>query len=139
MSNKTLHLVIRFSDGLFGVGDVVAKHNEVVDKTGYVWFGKIGTTLSSIRIDALNKQVKDEIPTFIYLVKGNRKKSTAYRAKLFLVSKDLPKGEGKNTPSYYSTKSLRQYMKAWIKIGEISEVELSSMKNLKAINSIYPI
>jgi hypothetical protein len=139
MSEKILHLVIRFSDNLFGIGDVVSKHNEVVDKHGYVWFGKIGTTLSSTRIDALNKQVNDGIPTFIYLVKGNRKKSTAYRAKLLFVSKELPKAEAKKIPSYYSRKDLCQYMKAWIKVGEISEVEMSSMKNLKAINSIYPI
>jgi len=139
MSEKILHLVIRFSDNLFGIGDVVAKHNEVEQKKGYVWFGKIGSTFSSTRIDALNKQVKDGIPTFIYLVKGNRKKSTAYRAKLLFVSKELPKGEVKNIPSYYLTKGLRQYMKAWIKIGEILEIEMSSMKNLKTINSILPI
>ena len=139
MSEKILHLVIRFSDGLFDIGDVIGKHNEVVDKYGYVWFGKIGTTLSSTRIDALNEQVKKGIPTFIYLVKGNRKKSTAYRAKLLFASKELPKGEAKKIPSYYSGNNLRQYMKAWIKTGEISEVDMSSMKNLKAINSIYPI
>ena len=123
-----------------GVKEAVITRNEFpVDKNDYVWFGKIGSTISETRIKALNKQVNNGISTYIYLVKGNRKKSTAYCAKLLLASKELPKGEEEKTPSYYSTEGIRQYMKAWVKIGEISEIEMSSMKNLRAINSIFPI
>jgi hypothetical protein len=139
MSRTVLHLVVRFSDNLFSIGDVISKHNEVVEKQGYVWFGKIGSTLSSTRIDSLNNQIREDVPTYIYLVKGNRRKSTIYRASLLSVSKELPKGELRKVPSYYSTKGLRQYMNAWMRIAEISEVEPSSMKNLKAISSIFPI
>jgi hypothetical protein len=53
MEDKVLHLVVRFSDNLFSVGEVTEKHNEVVLKFGYVWFGKFGSTISEKRIEIL--------------------------------------------------------------------------------------
>jgi hypothetical protein len=133
-----LHLVIRFSDTMFDVGNVVARHNEIIAEHGAVWFGKMGQTLSQSRVDLLNKQIETNTSTFLYLVKGNRKKSTAYRAKLQEVSKEKP-GETDLIPTYYAEKDLLQYMKAWAKIGEIEPIDLSEMKALKALNSVFPI
>ena len=84
--NNPCHLVVRFSDTMFGVGDVVAIHNAIVAENGAVWFGKLGQTLSQNRVEMLAKQIEQGIPTYLYLVKGNRKKSTAYQAKLLAVS-----------------------------------------------------
>jgi len=139
MDPKALHLVIRFSDSMFNVGDVVSKHNEIVDVHGLVWFGKLGGTLALSRIELLNKQISQGIPTFIYLVKGNRRKSTPYKANIYVISRDLPKKEKAFIPPYYTKKKLLKYMNAWIKIGHIEQVEMSSMKKLKTINSILPI
>ena len=126
--NNPCHLVVRFSDTMFGVGDVVAIHNAIVKKDGAVWFGKLGQTLSQNRVDMLAKQIEQGILTNLYLVKGNRKKSTAYRANLLAVSKDKPK-----------EKKLLQYMQAWMKISQIEPIDMSEMDSLKAINSVYPI
>jgi hypothetical protein len=123
---------------MFGVGDVVAKHNEIIALQGAVWFGKLGQTLSQGRIDMLNNQVGKKIPTFLYLVKGNRRQSTAYRAPLLLLSKEIPK-EQALIPAYYADKGLIQYINSWMKIGQIRQIEMSEMKRLKAINSIVPI
>ena len=107
--NYPVHLVVRFSDTMFDVGDVVAVHNEIVTEQGAVWFGKLGQTLSQGRIEIINKQIEQRIPTFLYLVKGNRRKSTAYRAQLIAFSRDKPK-EKKLIPQYYGEKKLLQYM-----------------------------
>jgi hypothetical protein len=123
---------------MFGVGDVVSKHNEIVARHGAVWFGKLGQTLSQSRIDMLNQQVEKGIPTFLYLVKGNRRKSTGYRAPLLLVTRDQPK-ETALIPSYYAEKDLIQYMKVWMKVGEIEAIEMTEMDKLKALNSVFPI
>jgi hypothetical protein len=136
--DKPFHLVVRFSDTMFGIGDVVALHNAVVVANGAVWFGKLGQTLSLGRIDILNEQVDKKIPTYLYLVKGNRRKSTAYRAPLIWVSREMPK-EKSLIPVYYAEKDLIQFMKAWMKIGQIKPIELSAMDKLKAINSVFPI
>jgi hypothetical protein len=139
METGPLHLVIRFSDTMFGVGDVVALHNEVVDKHGAVWFGKLGGTLSLSRMEWLNKQVEQKVLTFLYLVKGNRRKSTPYKAEILAVSRDLPKKEKALIPPYYAEKKLIKFMNAWVKVGHIEQVEMSAMKNLKTISSIFPI
>ncbi len=105
METTPLHLVIRFSDTMFSVGDVISLHNEVVDQHGAVWFGKLGGTLSQSRIE----------------------------------SRDFPKKEKTLIPHYYGEKKLLKFMNAWVKIGHIEQVEMSTMKNLKTINSIFPI
>jgi hypothetical protein len=138
VNNNPLHLVVRFSDTMFGVGDVVAEHNDLVNKHGAVWFGKLGSPLAQIRIDLLNKQIEQRIPTFLYLVKGNRKKSSAYCASLLFVSRDFPKDKAL-IPAYYKKKKLTDFMKVWMKIGKIELIEMEDMGKLKAINSIYPI
>jgi len=138
MNDKPLHLVVRFSDTMFSVGNVTALHNAVVAEHGAVWFGKLGQTISQGRVDMLNKQVEKGIPTFLYLVKGNRRKSTAYRASLMQMSKEIPK-ENILIPAYYAKKDLLQFMKAWMKIGQIEAIEMSEMDRLKAINSVFPI
>jgi len=137
MSNPC-HLVVRFSDTMFDIGDVVAIHNAIVTEHGAVWFGKLGQTLSQNRIDMLAKQIEQGIPTYLYLVKGNRRKSTAYQAKLIALSKDKPK-EKKLFPAYYGEKKLLQYMQAWMKISQIEPIDMSEMDSLKAINSVFPI
>src|SRR5688572_14011063 len=125
MNSTPLHLVIRFSDTMFGVGDVVALHNQVVDQQGAVWFGKLGGTLSQSRIEWLNKQVEQKVPTFLYLVKGNRRKSTPYKARILAVSRDLPKKEKALIPPYYAKKKMLRFMNAWVKIGHIEQLEMS--------------
>ena len=138
MNDKPFHLVVRFSDTLFGMGDVVALHNAVVTEHGAVWFGKLGQTLAQGRIDMLNQQVEKNIPTWLYLVKGNRRKSTAYRALLMSVSREAPK-DAALIPAYYTEKDLLQYMKVWMKIGPIEPIDMSEMNNLRALNSVFPI
>ena len=139
MSDKTFHIVVRFSDNLFSVGDVVAKHNKVVSQVGFVWFGKIGQTISQNRIDLLNDQINRGITTFVYLVKGNRKKSTFYQAIVLSIAKDVPKDETNAIPNYYEENDLIQYMKTWIKVSEITSIEPSSISNLKTIGSVFPL
>ena len=123
---------------MFGVGDVVAEHNSLVKNYGAVWFGKLGSPLSAMRVNWLNKQIEQNIPTFLYLVKGNRKKSTAYRAQLLLVSRDFPKDKAL-IPLYYREKKLLKFMNVWMKIEKIEPIEMEDMSKLKAISSIYPI
>ena len=136
---KTFHLVVRFSDNLIGIGDVVGKHNEVVAKYGFVWFGKLGNPLSLKRIDMLNEQLSKGVLTYVYLVKGNQARSTAYRATLFSLARELAPKEQERIPRYYFENDLVQYMKSWLKIGEIEPIEMSGMGTLKALGSINSI
>jgi len=86
----------------------------------------------------LNQQVEKKIPTFLYLVKGNRNKSTVYRALLTHVQKEKPQGK-KLIPPYYVEKDIVQFMKAWIKVERIEPIAMAEIENLKTLNSVLPI
>jgi hypothetical protein len=75
----------------------------------------------------------------VTLVKGNRRKSTPYKAGILAISRDFPKKEKALIPPYYAEKKLLKFMNAWVKIGHIEQMEMSSLKNLKTINSIFPL
>ena len=139
MDDKPLHVAVRFSDTMFNVGDVISLHNKVVDKHKAVWFGKLGGTLSPTRIEWLNQQIAHSVPTYLYLIKGNRRKSTPYKAKILVVTRDFPKKDKALIPSYYSDKKLLKFMNSWFKVGRIELVDMSALKNLKTINSIFPL
>ncbi len=139
MTDQTVHLVVRFSDTMFDVGDVIARHNEVVAQHGAVWFGKMGSTLAVSRVNLLNKQIQDGVPTFLYLVKGNRRIPTPYRASLVLVSKTLLPKEKSLVPQYYVEKRLVRHMNAWMKVKKIIPIELDELDALKAVSSVLPL
>jgi hypothetical protein len=139
MEDKVLHLVVRFSDNLFSVGAVTEKHNEVVSKFGFVWFGKFGNLISEQRIEMLNHQITKGIPTFIYLVKGNRKKSTFYQADLLEIARQLPNGGEKHFPKYYIQYDLVRFINTWFKISQITPVGSSALLKLKTVSSINSI
>jgi len=135
---KPFQLAVRFSDTLFGVGNVVTRHNKIVEQFGSVYFGKMGQPISQLKVDKLNQQIEKEIPTFLYLVKGNRKRSTAYRAQLLHIRKELPAEDDNLLPPYYSEKDILQFMKVFMRIGEIKKIETAEIKNLKTISSFLP-
>ena len=139
IDNPPVHLVVRFSDSMFDVGDVIARHNEVVAQHGAVWFGKMGSTLAVRRIDLLNQQIQAGVPTFLYLVKGNRHVPTAYKAPLLTVAKTLPAKEKPLVPSYYTEKKLVRHMNAWMKIKRIKPIDLEELDTLQAVSSVLPL
>ena len=98
---KPIHLLIRFSDRLLENRNTIEEHQKVIGREGAVWFGKMGQPISQNAIDKLNKQVEDGIPTFIYLVKGNRRKPTAFISDLIIASKTIPEEEMDLISSYY--------------------------------------
>ena len=134
-----IHLLLRFSDTLLKTGDTIDEHNQVVESEGSVWFGKMGSTVSQSQIDVLNGQVQDAIPTYVCLVKGNRRKSAAFRGRLVLASKTLPKGEENRVPSYYTDLSIPRYVKFWVKLTKIVPIDSADLNMMQVASSVLPI
>lgn len=140
METKTpINLLLRFSDSILKGGDTIMEHNQVVNRAGAVWFGKMGATVSQTYIDILNGQVQENIPTYIYLVKGNRRKSTGYRGELILASKTLPEGEEPLVPFYYAELDIPKYVNFWVKIKEITPVDSSDLNKMQVASSLSPL
>ena len=139
--NKTYtkHLLVRFSDSMFSVGDVIELHQNIIKKNGFVWFGKLGSSIGQNHIEEINKQVKNNIESNFFLVKGNRKISTFYSANIIYLSKDIPENERYAIPPYYFEKELTSNMRFWAKIKDIIKMSTEDVKNLKVIGSVNNI
>jgi len=74
-TKKPVHLLLRFSDLLLKDGDTITEHNKVIESEGAVWFGKMGSSVAQRHIDVFNEQIQEENPIYVYLVKGNDRKS----------------------------------------------------------------
>ena len=90
-SQRPVHLLVRFSDNLFAVGDAIAKHQEVIRQSGSVWFGKLGTPIGQKAADGFISQIEKGIPTYLYLVKGNRKDEPSTKQSYSLYPTIFPK------------------------------------------------
>ena len=138
-STKSVHLLLRFSDRLLTEGNTITEHNLIAEREGSVWFGKMGSPVSRIVIDRLNDQVNTNIPTSIYLVKGNRKKQSAFIAELITASTTLPKQEENLVPIYYEELGIRKYIKFWVKVELIHPLDFSELQRLRVASSVFPL
>jgi hypothetical protein len=114
-------------------------HLQVIEQHGAVWFGKMGNPVSGLKLEEVNQQVKDGIPTYIYLIKGNRRKSTAYRGKLVSATRDIPQKEKTMIPQYYTIVDIIRHIRTWFKLSEIEPIEMSELNQLKVVGSVLPI
>ncbi|MDY6846396.1 MAG: hypothetical protein SVP52_04610 [Chloroflexota bacterium] len=136
---KPTHLLIRFSDRLLENRGTIEEHQKVIEKEGAVWFGKMGQPISQNAIDKLNKQVEDNIPTFIYLVKGNRRKPTTFISDLVFASKSKPEEEMDLIPPYYNEIEIIQFVKFWAKVTNLHEIDLKDLTKMGVASSVYPL
>jgi hypothetical protein len=136
---KPLHLLIRFSDRLLEKRSTIEEHQKVIEQEGAVWFGKMGQPIAQHAIDKLNKQVDDNIPTFIYLVKGNRRKPNAYISNLVLASKTVPEDEISLVPPYYKELEILRFIKFWAKVTNLQEIDLKDLAKMRVASSVYPL
>ena len=136
---KPIHLLIRFSDRLLKDTATIPEHQKVIEQEGSVWFGKMGQRISQDAIDALNKQVEDKIPTYIYLVKGNRRKPSAFISELIIASISVPAKEHYLIPAYYRELDIVRFIKFWVKVKNIHEIELGDLNRMSVASSVYPL
>ena len=134
-----IHLLIRFSDSLFSAGDVISLHRQVIKEKGAVWFGKLGTPIAQRHIETINQQVEDKLPSYLFLVKGNRRKSTFYRATIQTLSAILPKNEKDMIPKYYFDLKIVKHMKFWAKLSDIKPIDEIEIQNIQVIGSVLEI
>src|SRR5438552_1208957 len=96
-TEPTIHVLMRYSDKLHHVDDTIEEHLAVIRQYGSVWLGKLGKPLGFPKIDRINKQCRQNIPSFLYLVQraghGGSARVSAYRGSVLEMSRELPETE----------------------------------------------
>ena len=113
-------LLLRYSNNI--VSDTIEKHQAVINRLGYCWFGKI-STVPSVKIQ---KAVLDEEePKIILYTKG-----VAHECSLLAITDKKPT-EG--CPDYYEKEGI--YPSVYFKLSSIEPVESKELEQYRIIST----
>lgn len=106
-----LSVALRFAENKAPKDGTIAEHLKVIEKNGYVWYGKFGATLS----DKTKKEILNQEEQKILLIRSGR--FERYWAYISDISRTIPeKGE---YPDYYADFVTKIH--AWFKVTGIME------------------
>ena len=129
-TERTLHILMRFSDRLMPTGDTVRAHQEVIAKRGAVWIAKAGKPLGRESLGAICNQASSRAPSFLYLVQREENSYQLYKGKILELSRSLPKDAKALVPSYYQHSFFLRKVGFWTKLSELREAPPKELDKL---------
>ena len=99
-------IALRFGEHFAPACGTIAAHQEIIDKYGYVWYGKLGNTVSDKNIAEIMKLGSPKILLI------NSGKADRYWANIVEIKKSIPDIEA--IPLYYRDEAAK--FKTWFKI-----------------------
>lgn len=101
-------IALRFGEHFAPECGTIVAHQEIIDKMGYVWYGKMGAAVST---KMANEIMENESPMILLIRSG---KTERYWAKIEKIQYDVPERDG--IPEYY--RDTAPTFKTWFKIVE---------------------
>ncbi len=99
-------IALRFGEHFSPDCGTIAAHQQLIDKLGYVWYGKMGSPVAARIVNELN----DQEDTKILLISSG--KAERYWAYVTEISKKIPPADG--IPEYY--RNIAGTFKTWFKV-----------------------
>lgn len=122
-------IALRFGEHFAPSCGTIAAHQEVIERLGYVWYGKLGSPVSErIRAEILNA----DNPKILLINSG---KANRYWACVSEIQREIPPTEA--IPEYY--RSNREKFKTWLKITAFSEAPKGIMSQCTVASSGSPL
>ena len=118
-------VALRFSDNFAPDLGTISAHNAVIQKYGFVWYGKLGAVVSKKVIDDI---LKNEKPRILLIHSGKADRYWAYIEK---IQYELP--DEKYIPSYYRDNA--GIFKTWFKIVNIESAPGNILGKCKVASS----
>ena len=122
-------VALRFSENFAPAEGTIAAHQELIDKNGFVWYGKLGMPLSAKVADAL---MSNESPRFLLIHSG---KSNRYWVYVDKVQRETPPRN--EIPQYY--REMATDFKFWFRAIKIDRAESDVMSKCKVASSGEPL
>ncbi len=131
-----IHLALRFSDRLFRVGNVVQRHQDVIETFGAVWFGKIGQPIGRETASLLRRSAANgDGGSCLFLVQRYQSGTDLFRSCILDVATDGAPEEQILVPTYYEELGLTTHMRSWLKIGAIEKAPVVTLDRLTVVSS----
>lgn len=122
-------IALRFSDNFAPDGGTILAHNEIIDKYGYAWYGKLGAAVSQKVIDEI---MKNDNPKILLIHSG---KTGRYWAFIEDIQHEIP---DKNAiPEYY--RDTAGVFKTWFKVLKIENAPSNVLGICKVASSKRPL
>lgn len=118
-------IALRYGETFSPPCGTIAAHQQVIDKVGYVWYGKMGNTISNKVIDVI---FSSDNPRILLIQSGKIQRYWAYISE---ISKTTPPLN--YIPSYYRDNSSR--FKCWFKIIRFEPAPKDILKRCIVVSS----
>lgn len=118
-------VALRFFEKFAPETGTIAEHQKLIDKNGYVYYGKMGTPISDKNIKMLIKQ--DEVKILL-IHSGKTDRYWAYVDKIIKIKPDFSE-----FPEYYH--DISDNFKTWFKVVRIEEAPKNVMSQCKVVSS----
>lgn len=111
--------------------DIIEEHSDIINKNGYVWWGKFGRKLGQQKVDSIMTNLSRNLDVFLYLFSENK----CYKAKLGFITNKIKDINKEFIPSYYQ-ETADERCGTFFKITEIKEVDYShNLLNLELLSN----
>lgn len=118
-------IALRFFEKFAPSDGTIAEHKKIIQKKGYVYYGKMGSAVSDKNISMLMKQGRMKL---LLIHSG---KTERYWAEVDKIIKERPKDD--EFPEYYH--DLSENFKTWFRVVKIEEAQRDIMSKCKVISS----
>ena len=118
-------IALRFANNFAPIDGTIAEHQKVIDKLGFVWYGKLGTSISTTISDQI---LKNEEKKILLIHSGSAKR---YWAHVDLIQREVPKLE--TIPEYY--RNMAGQFKTWFRVIRFEEAPKDIMSKCTVASS----
>lgn len=118
-------IALRFGEHFSPECGTIAAHQELIDKLGYVWYGKMGSPVS----DKVIAEIMAAEDPKILLIRSGR--TERYWAKITEATHKIPEKSG--IPEYYRTTAWE--FKTWFKVVSFEQASKDVMSKCKVASS----
>ena len=122
-------IALRFGEHFSPECGTIAAHQAIIDKLGYVWYGKLGSPVNQKMIAEI---LTNDSPRFLLINSG---KADRYWVHISAISKEVP--DKAEFPEYYH--ELSEKMKTWFKVISFEPAEKGVMSKCFVASSGSPL
>ena len=122
-------IALRFGEQFSPDCGTIAAHQQLIDKLGYVWYGKMGNPVAARIVNEIVKQ------NDIKILLINSGKANRYWAHIADISQETPSLE--SIPEYY--RNLTKKFKTWFKVTKFEPAPKDIMSKCVVVSSGNPL
>jgi hypothetical protein len=136
MAGKIYHLVVRYTEDMYEVDDVIVRHNQIALRQDAVWVGKPFHKMGQATMDIINQQIAEGLEPRLYFIDTKMKRPIAHFGKLLAVTMKAP-SDRELIPMFYQQKKILSRMKVWMKVDFLDGFYLNDLPALEKMNEVY--